>query len=275
MTDKQQGKVYVADAKNKVLIEKATISRPQKHPADYDIGGPLYQPCFIEWENYHNHISTLKQYPATWLTEDMDGREFIEGVDFKVGKAYIPTTISTKNRIGDEYDYYSIQIEPQQQGKPQDPFIEKHLAIIKQKTKDALIDHHIGKMWGSLSSASIKYFLETGKVNGGFREHLLNLMDAWKKYKLDETPTEEQKEEWISVKDRLPSDNEKVLVCKYNRQVKEASFLKKDQWDRLNQFIIGGAYYDIVKWITHWMPMPAPPNTASSAPPISQDEKLK
>lgn len=85
-----------------------------------------------------------------------------------------------------------------------DPFIEKHLAIIKQKTKDLLIDEHIGKMWGDLSSASIKYFLETGKINGGFREHLCNLMDAWKKYKLDEPASssiEGQKEEWISIGD--------------------------------------------------------------------------
>lgn len=67
--------------------------------------------------------------------------------------------------------------------------------------------------------------------------------------------------EWISVKEQLPNNQERVLVCKYTRQVKEALFVRKDQWDRLNQFIIGGAYYDIDKWITHWMPLPAPPST--------------
>lgn len=81
----QPGKVFVADAKKKLLIEKATINKPDKHPADYDIGGPLYHPCFIQWENYHHHISTLKRYPATWLTEDIDGKEFVEGIDFYIG----------------------------------------------------------------------------------------------------------------------------------------------------------------------------------------------
>lgn len=40
---------------------------------------------------------------------------------------------------------------------------------------DALISKHIEKMWGSLEMASVEYFMNTGKINGGFRLRLISL----------------------------------------------------------------------------------------------------
>lgn len=40
------------------------------------------------------------------------------------------------------------------------------------KELDVLFKKHIGKMFGSLEAASIKYFLETGTINGSFRFRL-------------------------------------------------------------------------------------------------------
>lgn len=59
-----------------------------------------------------------------------------------------------------------------------DPFIKKHLAKIWEKTKQSQIELHIKPMFDSLSSASIKYFLEKGTVNGGFADALNSMMDG-------------------------------------------------------------------------------------------------
>jgi hypothetical protein len=64
---------------------------------------------------------------------------------------------------------------------------------------------------------------------------------------------------WISVKDRLPEEDENVLFC--SSQAKDDYFV--------GYRVQEGAYYDpegqgittlnILRYCTHWMPLPAPP----------------
>lgn len=63
-------------------------------------------------------------------------------------------------------------------GVEDDPFILKHMKIIREKTRDAQIDLTIGRM-GELEKSSIKYFLETGTINGSFRNRLIELMEKF------------------------------------------------------------------------------------------------
>lgn len=75
-------------------------------------------------------------------------------------------------------------------------------------------------------------------------------------YNLVSTPNQ-----WISVKDRLPEENERVLACYINP-------LRKDRPPRMmvgegtsTQIVKGKTYLWCGGWrsITHWMPLPEPP----------------
>lgn len=57
-----------------------------------------------------------------------------------------------------------------------DEFIQTHLQNIMDKTADIFIDMEIGGMFGSLETASVEYFLKTGKINGAFRDRLKKMM---------------------------------------------------------------------------------------------------
>ena len=68
-------------------------------------------------------------------------------------------------------------------------------------------------------------------------------------------------QKWISVKDRLPEENERVLACYINP-------LRKDRPPRMmvgegtsTQIVKGKVYLWCGGWrsITHWMPLPSPP----------------
>lgn len=68
--------------------------------------------------------------------------------------------------------------------KDEAQFIEKHMKIIKDKMKDAFIHEAISPLFDGLESASVKYFLETGTINGGFKQRLLSLVNTvieWQK----------------------------------------------------------------------------------------------
>lgn len=82
MNNSEQGKVFIADFENKVVREKPWSMPPNYtgHPDnEYDIKRYLDKRVEVE-----NHNNSLKQYPATWLTKEMDGKEMILGVDFIV-----------------------------------------------------------------------------------------------------------------------------------------------------------------------------------------------
>lgn len=73
--------------------------------------------------------------------------------------------------------------------------------------------------------------------------------------------------QWISVDDRLPDNNDKVIVCclseisdyGYPYDYKDAcemGFYEKDQWYSDNPDDM-----DVLDNVTHWMPLPGPPKT--------------
>lgn len=55
-------------------------------------------------------------------------------------------------------------------------FKKKFLEPQDVKTFDSYIQKHIGQMFDSLEIASVKYFIETGTINGGFRNRLINML---------------------------------------------------------------------------------------------------
>jgi len=60
--------------------------------------------------------------------------------------------------------------------------------------------------------------------------------------------------EWISVEERLPEENEQVLMCAINF-VGEAYINYDEKWMRF-----GFEIEDFLQaTVTHWMPMPEPP----------------
>lgn len=73
--------------------------------------------------------------------------------------------------------------------------------------------------------------------------------------------------EWISTKDRLPEENTPVLICTQWGDVWMASYYSEC---RLAQKLLSPAHWDIetlrgggidfmAKDVTHWMPLPEPP----------------
>lgn len=70
---------------------------------------------------------------------------------------------------------------------------------------------------------------------------------------------------WISVNDRLPDDFHKVLVyidkpLKYGQRI-FFSNLCQGEWNNIN----GSSWPDMPK-VTHWMPLPVPPNSENFEP---------
>lgn len=67
------------------------------------------------------------------------------------------------------------------------------------------------------------------------------------------------KDDWISVEDRLPDENQRVLACKRTGHITIATYYGIDQFKREKMFVgVGGAYYDLT-WVRYWQPLPAPP----------------
>jgi len=66
--------------------------------------------------------------------------------------------------------------------------------------------------------------------------------------------------EWISVKDRLPKDDEVVIVMRYGDPDKEYSLAVYIS-DAGNWCIqpFRGVWYHSRSYVTHWMPWPEPP----------------
>ena len=64
--------------------------------------------------------------------------------------------------------------------------------------------------------------------------------------------------EWISVEDRLPNDDEAVLMCEMGRKG-----LPLIGWyeveDVIPGFYIANSFQDARVHVTHWIPIPKPP----------------
>lgn len=58
---------------------------------------------------------------------------------------------------------------------------------------------------------------------------------------------------WISVKERLPKEGEKVLV--YSRLIPGMPYITTDTCTKAGNF----AYCGARGTVTHWMPLPEPP----------------
>lgn len=85
------------------------------------------------------------------------------------------------------------------------------------------------------------------------------------------TPTIEPKQEWISVKDRLPEDDLPEGSKKMRIKVLVAIRNNKGVYTvRTQTRALGGSYHVSEEWewgkhsygdVTHWMPLPEPPET--------------
>ena len=56
---------------------------------------------------------------------------------------------------------------------------------------------------------------------------------------------------WISVANQLPKSGERVIVCRKDGRVEQGVYIGVNGWWKV--------YGTNTKSITHWMPMPAPP----------------
>lgn len=56
---------------------------------------------------------------------------------------------------------------------------------------------------------------------------------------------------WIPITDRLPESGQRVIVCRKDGRVEQGVYLGVNGWWKV--------YGTNTKSITHWMPMPAPP----------------
>ena len=82
---------------------------------------------------------------------------------------------------------------------------------------------------------------------------------------LDKTPTLTPPNEWVSVEKRLPENNAQVLMWSAKWKIAEAGSYYNGRFWVYSE--IGDAY--IADDITHWMPLPAPPDRR---PPERQED---
>ena len=92
---------------------------------------------------------------------------------------------------------------------------------------DAAIDTIITKMYGGLESASIEHFLETGKVNGSFRERLYDCIKTT--FMLVDI---KQKTEYLNAKQEVAKEREKA-----KKMMEAAKSVMKSWNERMNNEI--------------------------------------
>lgn len=62
--------------------------------------------------------------------------------------------------------------------------------------------------------------------------------------------------EWISVKDRLPENEDRILVYDLHNDIEFGFFNMRDK--KFKYFDENGYPYEFL-YVTHWMPLPKPP----------------
>lgn len=74
-------KKFIANYPNRLLRERPTMAKPEYVWRNDTMRSSEY------WNlkcKYDKHIASLKTYPASWLTPEMDGKVMVEGRDFKL-----------------------------------------------------------------------------------------------------------------------------------------------------------------------------------------------
>ena len=91
---------------------------------------------------------------------------------------------------------------------------------------------------------------------------------------LYEAPTLTPQNEWVSVEDRLPTKSGEYFVYTTDENISTAEFDEDcEEFGFWKEYYQDGAYLDSewvkADWITHWMPLPAPPDRR---PPERQED---
>ena len=189
---------------NKYLFDKETMSGKQvpemEKPMSYEYGDRA------EWgkdfDKYEKHLTSLNTIPFVGFSDEWiklnDGRVLEEGIGFELQhqffdnfigepewqdcpkKFYEQTGINSRRIIAIPL---SSSTGKDEQGEVEkDAFVKKHLEEIWKRMKQVYISIYIKPMFDSLPAASIKYFLETGTVNGAFNDNLCKMMDNVRLY---------------------------------------------------------------------------------------------
>lgn len=108
-------------------------------------------------------------------------------------------------------------------------------------------------------------------IDGG----MANLFMGW----INEAPTITPQNEWVSVEDRLPTKSGEYFVYTTDENISTAEFDEDcGEFGFWKEYYQDGAYLhsEWIKadWITHWMPIPAPPGKDNNVPTKEQNEPL-
>ncbi len=104
----------------------------------------------------------------------------------------------------------------------------------------------------------------TDPETGGFAEWLAE-------YLAEHLPTLTPPNEWVSVEERLPDKHDEYIVCACDegepideRIWGNTVVVFADYYDGTFTWYEGNREYDISDIVTHWMPLPAPPERRNS-----------
>lgn len=105
-----------------MLREKAEIKKPSKNIPEY----------FSDWEDYENHIASLKSYPVSGFTSEMEGRDLVEGKDFEFKTRHIA------NLYTDHWERYAVAIS-KEAGEEQSDAVEGKVAELKEMIRPFVV----------------------------------------------------------------------------------------------------------------------------------------
>lgn len=118
---------------------------------------------------------------------------------------------------------------------------------------------------------------EAPKDKGAVAHYWFIKAAKWMRSKLSQGDRASERETgWVSVKDRLPEQEENVLICEHKFGVRYPG-IYIGYIDHLNKWMFFGEDGEKAYWIhnpdyytiTHWMPLPSPPSH-DNTPPINK-----